>query len=49
MGGEFDWGVIWKYRESLWDGLATSFKLFGIALTGASSSARCSPWRACRA
>jgi len=34
MGGEFDWGVIWKYREALWDGLVTSFKLFGIALAG---------------
>jgi glutamate/aspartate transport system permease protein len=34
MGGEFDWGVIWKYREALWDGLITSFKLFGIALAG---------------
>jgi len=34
MSGEFDWAVIWKYREALWDGLVTSFKLFGIALTG---------------
>jgi len=34
MGGEFDWGVIWKYREALWDGMLTSLKLFGIALAG---------------
>jgi glutamate/aspartate transport system permease protein len=34
VGGEFDWSVIWKYREALWDGLLTSFKLFGIALAG---------------
>ena len=31
---EFDWGVIWKYREALWDGMLTSLKLFGIALAG---------------
>ena len=34
MGGEFDWSVIWKYREALIDGLWTSVKLFGIALAG---------------
>jgi glutamate/aspartate transport system permease protein len=34
MGGEFDWGVIWKYREALWDGMLTSLKLFAIALAG---------------
>ena len=32
--GEFDWGVIWKYREVLWDGMLTSLKLFAIALAG---------------
>ena len=52
MGGEFDWGVIWKYREALWDGLLTSFKLFGIALAGGIlfgtllAMARLSSWRA---
>ncbi len=52
MGGEFDWGVIWKYREALWDGLATSFKLFGIALAGGIffgtllAMARLSSWKA---
>ncbi len=52
MGGEFDWGVIWKYRESLWDGLMTSFKLFAIALAGGVffgtllAMARLSSWRA---
>jgi glutamate/aspartate transport system permease protein len=34
MGGEFDWAVIWKYREALWDGMLTSLKLFAIALAG---------------
>jgi glutamate/aspartate transport system permease protein len=34
MGGEFDWIVIWKYREALWDGMLTSLKLFAIALAG---------------
>ncbi len=34
MGGEFDWGVIWKFREVLWDGLVTSVQLFAIALAG---------------
>lgn len=31
---EFDWGVVWKYREALWDGMLTSLKLFAIALAG---------------
>jgi glutamate/aspartate transport system permease protein len=31
---DFDWAVIWKYREVLWDGMLTSLKLFVIALTG---------------
>ena len=30
----FDWGVIWKSREVLWDGMLLSLKLFGIALAG---------------
>ncbi len=34
MGGDFDWGVIWTYRESLVDGMLTSLKLFAIALAG---------------
>jgi glutamate/aspartate transport system permease protein len=34
MGGEFDWSVVWKYREALWDGMLTSLKLFAIALAG---------------
>ncbi len=34
MGGDFDWIVIWKYREALWDGMLTSLKLFAIALAG---------------
>ena len=52
MGGEFDWAVIWKYREALWDGLVTSFKLFAIALAGGVffgtllAMARLSSWRA---
>jgi glutamate/aspartate transport system permease protein len=32
--GEFDWSVIWKYREVLWDGMKMSLQLFGIALAG---------------
>ena len=31
---DFDWGVIWKSREVLWDGMKLSLKLFGIALAG---------------
>jgi glutamate/aspartate transport system permease protein len=34
VGGDFDWGVIWTYRESLVDGMLTSLKLFAIALAG---------------
>ena len=34
MEGSFDWMVIWKSRQVLWDGLLLSFKLFGIALAG---------------
>ena len=32
MEGAFDWEVIWRSRQVLWDGLMLSFKLFGIAL-----------------
>jgi len=32
--GDFDWAVIWKSREVLWDGMLLSLKLFGIALAG---------------
>ena len=31
---DFDWGVIWKSREVLWEGMKLSLKLFGIALAG---------------
>jgi glutamate/aspartate transport system permease protein len=31
---DFDWGVIWKFREVLWDGMKTSLQLFAIALAG---------------
>jgi glutamate/aspartate transport system permease protein len=31
---DFDWGVIWKNREVLWDGMKLSLLLFGIALAG---------------
>ena len=31
---DFDWGVIWKNREVLWEGMQLSLKLFGIALAG---------------
>ncbi|QJR15395.1 amino acid ABC transporter permease [Usitatibacter palustris] len=31
---DFDWSVIWKSREVLWDGMVLSLKLFGIALAG---------------
>ena len=48
---EFDWGVIWKYREALWDGMLTSLKLFAIALAGGIffgtllALARLAPWK----
>ena len=50
--GEMDWGVIWKYREVLWDGMLTSLKLFAIALAGGIffgtllAMARLSRWKA---
>ena len=31
---DFDWGVIWKNREVLWEGMKLSLQLFGIALAG---------------
>ena len=31
---DLDWSVIWRYRESLWDGMLTSLALFAIALAG---------------
>ena len=31
---DFDWGVIWKNREVLWEGMQLSIKLFAIALAG---------------
>src|SRR5258706_2885971 len=31
---DFDWSVIWKNREVLWDGMKLSLQLFAIALTG---------------
>ena len=52
MGGEFDWSVIWKYREVLWDGMVTSLQLFAIALAGGIffgtllAMARLSRWKA---
>jgi glutamate/aspartate transport system permease protein len=49
---DFDWAVIWKSREVLWDGLLLSLELFGIALAGGIffgtllALARLSRWRA---
>jgi len=46
-----DWGVIWKNREVLADGMLLSLKLFGIALAGGIffgtllAMARLSSWR----
>lgn len=34
MEGAFDWAVIWKSRQILWDGFVMSLQLFGIALAG---------------
>jgi glutamate/aspartate transport system permease protein len=31
---DFDWAVIWKSREVLWEGMLLSLKLFAIALAG---------------
>jgi glutamate/aspartate transport system permease protein len=48
---DFDWSVVWKYREALIDGLVTSCQLFAIALAGGLvfgtllALARLSPWR----
>ena len=52
MDGSFDWGVIWRSREVLWEGLLVSLKLFAIALAGGVffgtllAMARLSSWRA---
>ncbi len=49
---DFDWSVVWKYREVLWDGMLTSLKLFAIALAGGIffgtllAMARLSRWKA---
>ena len=51
MEGAFDWAVIWKSRQILWDGFLLSLKLFGIALAGGIvfgtllAMARLSSWR----
>jgi glutamate/aspartate transport system permease protein len=34
MEGAFDWAVIWKSRQILWDGFLMSLQIFGIALAG---------------
>jgi glutamate/aspartate transport system permease protein len=34
MEGAFDWAVIWKSRQILWDGFVVSLRLFAIALAG---------------
>lgn len=34
MEGAFDWAVIWKSRQILWDGFLVSLQIFGIALAG---------------
>ena len=31
---DFDWGIIWKSRQVLWDGMKLSLQLFAIALAG---------------
>lgn len=51
MEGAFDWAVIWKSRQILWDGFVVSLQLFGIALAGGIffgtllAMARLSRWR----
>lgn len=51
MEGSFDWGVIWRSREILWDGFVMSLQIFGIALAGGIffgtllAMARLSSWR----
>ena len=51
MEGAFDWAVIWKSRQILWDGFLLSLKLFAIALAGGVffgtllAMARLSSWR----
>lgn len=34
MEGAFDWAVIWKSRQILWDGFLMSLQIFAIALAG---------------
>lgn len=34
MEGAFDWAVIWKSRQILWDGFVMSLQIFAIALAG---------------
>ena len=51
---DFDWGVVWKNREVLWDGMKLSLQLFGIALAGGIvfgtllAMARLSSWKILR-
>src|SRR5687767_12027905 len=51
MEGAFDWAVIWKSRQILWDGFLLSLQLFAIALAGGIvfgtllAMARLSSWR----
>ena len=48
---DFDWGIIVKNRQVLWDGMKLSLQLFGIALAGGIffgtllAMARLSSWR----
>ena len=48
---DFDWGIIAKNRQVLWDGMKLSLQLFGIALAGGVffgtllAMARLSSWR----
>jgi glutamate/aspartate transport system permease protein len=52
MEGSFDWAVIWKSRQVLWDGMLLSLQLFAIALAGGVffgtllALARLSRWKA---
>ena len=51
---DFDWGVIAKNKEVLWDGMKLSLQLFGIALAGGIffgtllAMARLSSWKVLR-
>ena len=52
MEGGFDWAVIWKSRQILWDGFVMSVQIFAIALVGGIffglllAMARLSSWKA---